>query len=371
MKTSILILVTEAIGGGVERLIYDQMHYYDREKFDLHVITLRKGYLENEFSRTPAHYQCLYARRKICFKAIRTLTLYIKKHRIDIVHTHLYLPDIYGFILKMLVPSIKLFSTKHNTNQFRQNLFWGLLDNLLSIPATRIIAVSESVKKFISKYEHIPSRRILVIYHGVDTNRFRQIKRNTAIRRSIGVPRNAFVIGIVGRITEQKGHKYLFDAVAELKNKIDDIRLLVIGVGELQQEFVDYSNQLGLQKSIIFLGYRKDIPKLYSAMNVLCLPSIYEGLGLVLVEAMLCNTITVGTNVDGIVEIIKDGVNGFLVPPTNSNALAKLLYKISRGEYSKEMLVEARKTAMRFDYRENLKNIEREYLRAVDRQLHC
>jgi glycosyltransferase involved in cell wall biosynthesis len=365
MKTNVLILVTEAIGGGVERLIYDQMHYYNREEFNLHVITLRQGYLEDEFSHTPATYRCLCTQRKICFKAISKLLLYIKKHHIEIVHTHLYLPDIYGFILKILLPSIKLFTTKHNTNQFRKNPFWGLLDNLLSIPATRIIAVSESVKRFISKYEYIPLRRIKVVYHGVDTERFRQVRKTISIRRSIGIPRNAFVVGIVGRITEQKGHKHLFDAVAALKKKISEIRLLVIGVGELQQELGEYSRILGLQKSTVFLGYRKDIPRLYSAMDVLCLPSLYEGLGLVLVEAMLCNIITVGTSVDGITEIINDGVNGFLVPPADSDALAKILYRIFKNEYDKKMLIEAKKTAMRFDYRENLKKIEREYLMVV------
>ena len=368
MKINVLIIVTEATGGGVERLIYDQMHYYDREKFHLHVITLRKGYLDTDFSCTPAQYRCLNAQRKICFKAIRSLVLYIKKHRIDIVHTHLYLPDIYGFILKTLIPNIKLFTTKHNTNQFRKNPFWGLLDNLLSVPATRIIAVSESVKKFISKYEHIPLKRIKVIYHGVDIKRFRSAKNTTSIRRSIGVPKNAFVIGIVGRITEQKGHKYLFDAVAKLREKISNIRLLVVGVGELEHELAEYRSKLGLQESIIFMGYRKDVPRLYSALDVLCLPSIYEGLGLVLVEAMLCNIITVATNVDGITEIIKDGINGFLVPPADSTSLARLLDKIFKGEYNRRMLVEARKTAMRFDYRKNLRVIEKEYVTVCKRQ---
>lgn len=367
MKVNVLIIVTEAIGGGVERLIYDQMHYYNKERFNLHVITLREGYLEKEFSSTPAKYGCLHARKRICFRAITKLIHYIEKNNIDIVHTHLYLPDIYGFILKALVPHIKLFTTKHNTNQFRKNPFWGLLDNLLSMPAACIIAVSQSVKQFISKYEHISPQRIKVIYHGVDVNRFRPAADNARTRRSIGLKPNDFVVGIVGRITEQKGHKYLFDAIAELRKKISNIRLLVVGVGELEQELGEYSSKLGLQKSIMFLGYRKDTPRLYSAMDVLCLPSVYEGLGLVLVEAMLCNTITVATNVDGITEIIKDGINGFLVPPADSKALAKILIKIFKHEYKTEMLAEGRKTAMCFDYRNNLKKIESEYLNATAR----
>lgn len=367
MKINILILVTEAIGGGVERLIYDQMRFYKTEKFNLHVITLRKGYLDTEFSKTSARYTCLEVKHRFSYKAFQQLKNYINNYDINIVHTHLYLPDFYGFLLKIAVPRIKLFTTKHNTNQFRKKLFWGLLDNVLSLPATCIIAVSKSVKNFISKYEHIHPSRIKVIYHGVDISRFTKTMRPDSLRSQMGIRKNDFVIGIVGRITEQKGHEYLFKAVSILKNSIPDIVVLVIGTGDLQPRLMNMCRDLNIMKHVKFLGHRKDIPELYKIMNVLCLPSIYEGLGLVLVEAMLSGTIVIGADVDGIKEIIEDNINGFLIPPRDSQSLSNILYLIFTLQYDRKLQLRAKEIIKKFDYRKNLKNIELEYQHAYKR----
>jgi len=365
MKKNILILVTEAIGGGVERLILDQMKYFDRSKFNLHVLTLRKGYLEEEFANTYADYLCLDAKKRISLQTIRYLLHYTKQYKIDVVHTHLYLPDIYGFLIKILNPKIKLISTKHNTNEFRKKIYWGLLDKLLSLPASQIIAVSRSVKKFISRYEFIPPQKIKVIYHGVDISRFTKTTSTGNLRKKFQIKKTDFVIGIVGRITAQKGHIYLLQAVAKLKSNIPNIKLLVIGTGDLQQELSNSCRILNIENQVKFLGFRQNMPELYRIMDILCLPSIYEGLGLVLVEAMLCNTITVGSKIHGIEEIINDGINGFLVPPRDSEALIKVLYKIYKSDYDKNMLVQARLAALQFDFTKNLKKIEKTYFNVL------
>lgn len=364
-KKNILILVTAAIGGGVERLILDQMRYYDRDRFNLHVVTLREGYMEKEFSATDAHYSCLRSTRRFSWRTLRQLVNYVRRHRIEIVHTHLYLPDIYGFLVKAAVPRIKLVTTKHNTNDFRKKIYWGLLDHLLSRPASCVIAVSRSVQKFISRYEFIPSKRITVIYHGVDVSRFRRHRTAAKQRAELNIKRNDFVIGIVGRLTRQKGHKYLLEAVSILARKTKEVRLLVIGTGELEQELRQYSRTLGIEKYVDFLGYRGDVAELYSLMNVLCLPSIFEGLGLALVEAMMCGIPVIGARVDGITEIIEDGVNGYLFPPRDSAALVDILFKIYKSGPDKKMIEHAESSALRFDFRKNLKNIEREYLKAL------
>jgi glycosyltransferase involved in cell wall biosynthesis len=366
MKKNVLTLFTTAIGGGVERLILDQMKHFDHTKFNIYVVTLRTGYLDTEFNKTGATYCCLNSKRRISYATFKKLINYIKKNHIDIIHTHLYLPDIYGFLAKIAVPGIKLITTKHNTNDFRKKLYWGFLDYILALPASRIIAVSGSVKQFISHHEFIPSSRIMVIYHGVDVSRFKAKRNLKKLRTELSLQRKNFVIGIVGRITKQKGHKYLLEAAHSLREKIPDMHILIIGSGELENMFRQYCHDLEIEGIVTFLGYRSDMANLYSLMDVLCLPSIFEGLGLVLVEAMLCNTLTIGAEVDGIKEIIVDGHNGFLFPPRDSNALAELLYKIYKVGYKKEIIARARRTALRFDYRKNLREIENEYLRVCE-----
>lgn len=365
MKKNILVLATTAIGGGAERLILHQMKYFDRSKFDLHVITLRKGYLENEFGSTRAHYVCLGSKKRISFKTMKKLLQYMKKHKIEIIHTHLYLPDIYGFLVKAAIPSAKLFTTKHNTNEFRKKIYWGLLDRILSLPATQILAVSQSVKSFIAKYEFIPCRKISVVYHGVDISQFVAVKNSQRIRKELKIQNKEFVIGIVGRITKQKGHQYLLKAVAQLRKKIPHVRLLIIGVGEMKDKMEQLTHNLHIAENVSFLGFRSDLSELYSVMDVLCLPSIFEGLGMVLIEAMLCNTITVGAKIHGIEEVIEHEVNGFLFPPRDSDTLARVLDKIYRSDFDKQMISRARLTALRFDFKKNLKEIEQRYLNAL------
>ena len=364
-RKNILILITTAIGGGAERLILDQMKYHDHARFNLHVVTLRQGYLDHEFSGTKANYYCLDSTRRLSYQTLKKLLDYIRKNRIELIHTHLYLPDIYGFLVKIAIPHIKLITTKHNTNDFRKKVYWGLLDNILSLPASQILAVSKSVREFFSKYELIPRSRIKVVYHGVDISRFRRNTKVARKRAELGLGKDDFVIGIVGRLMPQKGHKYLLEALSILSQKKIRPRLLIIGTGRLEDNLKRYSQKLGIENQVIFLGYRSDVVDLYSIMNVLCLPSIFEGLGLVIVEAMMCGTITVGAKVDGIVEIIEHGITGYLFPPKQSIALAEVVKEIYEKGPNKGMIERAKKNALRFDFRKNIRLIEDEYLKVL------
>jgi glycosyltransferase involved in cell wall biosynthesis len=233
----------------------------------------------------------------------------------------------------------------------------------MAVPTDHIIAVSQSVKDFIVKYEFIPKNHITVIYHGIVFDRYKTDDENVQQRlHNLGINTNTFVIGIVGRLTEQKGHRYLFDAVSLVKEYIKPFRLLIFGVGELKQQLQQYRDNLGLTDAIIFMGYEKHLAPYYRIMDVLCLPSIYEGLGLVLVEAMICGTIVVGSAVHGIKEIIDDNKNGFLVPPRDSQALAEILCRISQKKYGKKIHDNAHNKAKQFDFRKNMKKIEACYI---------
>jgi len=365
MKKRILVIIKAAVGGGAEKLVLDQMKYYDKDLFDLHVVALMKGHMEKEFIYTSACYTCFYSKTNLSIRTLKKILKYIHTHKIDLIHTHLYVPDIYGFLLKMAIPRIKLITTKHNTNDFRKKIYWGLLDNLLSWPACRIIAVSQSVKDFISKYEFIPQHRITMIYHGVDINQFKKKTNLIKLKQELNIKDDDFVIGIVGRMIKQKGHKYLLEAIAKLKDEISTIKLLIIGTGNLETSLKYYSKKLGIEKNVVFLGFRMDMTPLYSLMNILCLPSIFEGLGLVLVEAMLCQTITIGAEIHGITEVIQDGINGYLFPPKNSTALANIILKIYNSNFDKKIYEQAKKSTQRFDYKKNLIKIEKEYLRVL------
>ena len=329
MKKNILVLLTASSGAGAERLVLYQMKNYDRKRFNLHVITLRKGNLEGEFGNVDKiNYSCVNSKRKLSLKPIKKLLGYVNKNKIELIHTHLIEADMYGFITKLMNPKIKLICTKHDTNEFRRKIFWRLINKLFSLNVNQVLAVSKSVKEFITKYEFIPPQKIKVLYNGINTNKFKISEDTKKLKQEFKLKDKDFIIGIAGRLIKQKGHRYLFKAIATLKDKIPGIKLLIVGDGEIRKELEEYVHKLNIEREVIFLGFRKDMPALYSLMDVFCLPSEFEGFGVVLIEAMACEKPVVATKVGGVPEVVLDGETGILVPPKNPDALAQAILKL-------------------------------------------
>lgn len=340
MKKSILILLTASYGGGAERLVLDQMKHYDKKRFNLHIITLRKGNLEGEFSNIgKVNYSCLNSRKKFSLKTIKRLLGYINRNKIELIHTHLIEADMYGFIIKLMKPKIKLICTRHNT--FSKKIFWRLLKKLFSLNVDQILVVSKSVKEFISKYEFIPPKKIKVLYNGIDINKFKTRKDIKKLKQEFKLRDRDFIIGIVGRLAKQKGHRHLFKAISHLKGRTPNIRLIVVGDGELKKELEEYARKLNIEKEVIFLGFRKDMPALYSLMDVFCLPSEFEGFGIAIIEAMAAGKPVVAANVGGIPEVVIDGEAGILVPSRDSNALAQAVLKLLKNQALAKRMGEA------------------------------
>lgn len=367
MKANILVLLPASSGGGAERLVLDQMKHHNNPNIVLHVVTLQQGILEECYQKVnKVRYLCLKAKEKISLFLFLKISKYCKRNNIKLIHTHLIHADMYGFLIKILMPRMKLITTKHNTNRFRKKIFWGLLNKIMSLQENQILAVSNAVKSFISKYEFIPPSKMKVMYPGIDISRFRAKTNLSKLRTQLKIKKDDFIIGIVGRLTKQKGHKCLFQSINLLKQKGLQMQLLVIGTGEMRKELELYAKKLHISNNVIFLGFQNDLANLYTLMDVLCLPSEFEGLGLVILEAMICDTLVIGAKVDGIEELINDGVTGFLVPAKNNVALANVLLKVCNNDYDRDIISRAKKNVSdNFDFTKNIKDINKLYLETI------
>ena len=137
---------------------------------------------------------------------------------------------------------------------------------------------------------------------------------------------DAYLLVVVARLHPEKGHEYLFQAMARLKGQTDRrVLLLVVGTGPFDQAYREQVRTLGCEEQVRFTGFRRDVPDLMAAADLVVLPSVAEAFGLVLTEALYLGTPVVATRVGGIPEIISDGIDGVLVPPANSEALAKTI----------------------------------------------
>ena len=183
-------------------------------------------------------------------------------------------------------------------------------------------------------------------------------------RISLNIDDDSLVIIHVGRFSPQKNHRLLIESFSRVLSKINNVKLVIVGDGDLRPEIEGIVNRNGLNNHIKFLGVRKDIADLLSASDIFVLSSDWEGLPLTVIEAMAAGKPVVATAVGGVPELIKDNVNGFLVQPKDPDSLAQALIKMAGDrEASREMGAMGRKMAReKFDIRIMAKAYENLYL---------
>jgi glycosyltransferase involved in cell wall biosynthesis len=203
----------------------------------------------------------------------------------------------------------------------------ALAERLLMAGTDRVVVSAESVRDFYVQQVHADPAKVTVIYNAVDFSQARAATSREAMRGALGIPVGAPVAGVIARLTEQKGHRHLLDALAGTP-ELADVHLLVVGGGDLRDELGRRADALGLSSRVHFTGPRRDLGDLLGAMDVFVMPSLWEGLPLSLVLAMGGAVPVVATAVAGIPEVVDSGRTGLLVPPGNAPALGAALAQV-------------------------------------------
>jgi glycosyltransferase involved in cell wall biosynthesis len=176
---------------------------------------------------------------------------------------------------------------------------------------------------------NVKPENIRMVYNGIDTERF--AKRNefarVALRRQLGI-NDAPVVGIVARLSDVKGHIYLVRAMRAVVDRLPEAVLLIVGEGKMETAIRKLSDELSLLKNIFYIGEVKDTVEPLSAMDIFVMPSLKEGLGLGLMEAMAMGLPVIGSNIGGIRSLIKDGENGILVEPKDPAELSAAILEM-------------------------------------------
>jgi glycosyltransferase involved in cell wall biosynthesis len=234
----------------------------------------------------------------------------------------------------------------------RMPAYQGLADRVLSRLTDRAIAVSGSTRDFLVRERHVPAAKVRLIWNGAPLADFAPVSRDTALasRRGLGLPDGAPVVGSIGRLSEQKGHRYLLDAAARVFAQRPDARLLLVGDGDQMTPLRGQAEALGIARSVVFAGHRTDVRALLGAIDVFCISSTYEGTPLALFEAMAAGKAIVSTAVDGCREVLEDGLTGLLVPPRDPDALAGAVRRCLDDAALRSSLAQrAREASARYD----------------------
>jgi glycosyltransferase involved in cell wall biosynthesis len=258
----------------------------------------------------------------------------MRQEKVDIVHTHLWTASFWGRIAARLAAVPVIVITEHNVYLERPKhmLF---IDKLLSSITNKIIAVSEEVKNFCIDKTHIREDKIQIIYNGIDTKVYSDIENDsrTDLKKEFRIKDDDIVLGIVGRLVKQKGHRYFLEAIKELSLNYP-VKGLVVGSGELEEECKKYSDSLDLNGTVIFTGLQRDIPRFFKLIDITVMPSSYEGFPITALESMASGVPVVAFDVGGMNELILNNKNGFLVRPGD---LKDLVHKIELFVHDKNL----------------------------------
>jgi glycosyltransferase involved in cell wall biosynthesis len=364
-RPRVLTLFPSAVGGGAERMVLEQIRRSDSVPYDHSAIALRRADLHREFGAFPS-YSCVDAGTRFNPLALRRVHRAIAERGVDILHTHLQEADFYGYWLKKMNPGLIWISSRQNTDAYRQRLFWRTLNGAISRTTDRVVAASGAVRDFVAQYEAIPMAKLTVVPNAIDLGRFATPPDRAAARASFGLRPDAFVVGIVGRLSPQKGHRYLFEAAARLAAELPELVILVVGKGHLERRLRRLARTLGIADRISFAGFHGEMATAYAAMDVFCMPSLFEGLPLALLEALICEKVAVAARAPGITDVLVDGENGLLVDVADPVSLAAALLRVRRGGHDPGMARRARTGAMaEYDVKTYLSRLEAIYRDAM------
>lgn len=228
----------------------------------------------------------------------------------------------------------------------------------------RIIAVSEGVERVLRK-DGVDAGKVTVIRSGVDLRGGIRGGSREVLFGDLGIPWGARIVGNVAALAPHKDHSCLLRAARRVVDRIPIVRFLIVGEGELERDLKRLTERLGLEKEVIFTGFREDVVDILSMLDVFVLSSHLEGLGTSVLDAMAIGIPVVATRTGGIPEMVNDGVNGFLVPVGNPSKLADRICQVLLDDPLRERLGRnARCTAEHFDIRETIRRTEELY-RAV------
>ncbi len=192
----------------------------------------------------------------------------------------------------------------------------------------RVIAISSQVKEHLTADFKFSENKISVIHNGIDTQKFGDFSGRDRLRSSLGVAPDGFLIGIIARLSDVKGHLYLIRAMPEILKKFPGTKLAIIGQGKTEGSLVKETGNLGLEGNILFVPEAKDTREWLCAMDVFAMPSLQEGLGLALMEAMAQGLAVAGSAVGGIKTLVQDKITGLLVPARDAGALAQAIISL-------------------------------------------
>jgi glycosyltransferase involved in cell wall biosynthesis len=353
-KIKVIHIITRLDKGGSAENTYLTLKGMDKSRYEVSLVT---GPVEdpsqdrrNQIEESGVQYiQIPQLRRNINlfhdFTALLRIYRFLKREKPDIVHTHTSKAGLLGRLAAKLAGVPSIIHTPHG------HVFFGyfgalktrifiLLEKFASRITDKIVALTPREKADYLSYKVVEEDKLAVIPSGIELHKYQQVpqEERSKLRKELGIPENSAVLGTAGRLVPVKGPEFLLQAVGHVISEYPDTYLVFAGDGPLRKSLEKNAVEMGLAKNIIFTGWRDDMARVLSIFDIFCLPSLNEGMGRVLLEAMALGKPIVASDVGGIPDLIIPGKNGFLVPPQHPEELAKQILFLIENREEREKL---------------------------------
>ena len=370
---SILFVIDGLEFGGGERGFLQLIRGLPCERYNIHVATSPEGDFFKTLTWMGIDVSPLDLKKRMNVKNIKRLSEIIREKKINIVHSQGGRADFYArMAAKTLKPKVKVVNTVampvkgYDVGALRKGVY-RFFDWLSERYVDRFIVVSEILRETLLGSYRIQPDKVIKIYNGIELNEYHPDDSSESvksIREEYNIGEEVFLIGAIGRMVWQKGFEYLIECVPEIVRAYPDAKILIVGDGPLLDGLKALGERLKVKDNVIFAGFRSDIKEILSAIDILVIPSLSEGFPMITLEAMAMAKPIVATSIDGITEQITDGIDGILVPPKDSSALAKAVIRILNDKkLARTMGLSARKKAeQKFSVKKMVAETEKVYL---------
>ncbi len=335
----VLQVISGTMFGGGQRVVLDMLSAFTQHN-DPQVRLCALG----DSQPSPLHaardylvaYNGRYNRLGVLRKTSSLLRRVIQEHQSDIIHTHGWDADLIGAWAARGTRARQV-SHQHVQQEWVHSPRWQhkirrwLTRRYLSPARVHSIAVSDAVRQHWCGAFGWDVSSMSLIRNGVDTNHYQATELNAAHSCGRLPDDGVLTLGVAARLEPVKGIDYLLDAVADLRKRTVAVCLKIAGRGSLEAKLADRCRELGIAASVEFLGQLDDLRPFYNSLDLFVLPSLSEGLPLALLEAMACGKPAVATNVSGTCEVIRDGVDGLLVPAQDAAALSRAIQRLAEN----------------------------------------
>jgi glycosyltransferase involved in cell wall biosynthesis len=321
----VLHLIETGGPGGAERML---LTLADRLAAGRSVIGLiRGGWLETQAAAAGIPCVRLKGPGRRDPGILAELVRVIRRERIGVVHAHEFYMSLLAAAASLLtrVPAVCTVHGKHYYPDRRRRRW------LYRLAAARaqMVAVSHELADYFCATTGVRRARVRVVHNGIDVSRYAAVPRDRGLAETLGIPRDAFVVGTLGNLYPVKGHADLVRALGLLRERCPRMHLVMLGRGEMREPLLSLAASLRVPHRLHLAGFREDAAAWLGVMDAFAMPSLSEGMPLSLLEAMAAGLPIAATRVGGVPEALEDGRTGLLVPPGDPRALAGALARIA------------------------------------------